>query len=240
MSPDHYCRRGRRCKTRTRNGTEYVAGMIEKPGLCSPCEQSGFDAIAQLDADWLRLDHALANVSKGNAPKIGGTNEHPIPLRLDAEALSTAIVVEVVRWARVVTRGNEDLPDHTGRCVARCVTILRTGTGTLIDQPRRTYSDLTPLPDGGDEVVRIDLDGVDAVMRLHDLHKNARHTMGDIETRIWLPDPCHVCGRKALSASKDQARITCQACRNVWSKEHFARLNDVLDYERRTLKGSTA
>ncbi len=238
VTTDHFCRRDRRCKTRTRTTEgEYVGGGVEEPGLCVPCEETAFDAIGELHVDWGSLVLALTMTQKDGTPRIGGTNPHPIPLRLDAAALSASIETEVIRWARVVTRGNEDLPAAIGPCVHRCVTILRTHTGTLIGQPQRRYWDLQPHPDGGDHLAQIELDGVDGVMRLADLHKDALRVLGVTETREWLPDPCPHCGRKALATSKDQQHVTCQGCRIAWDSAHFALLGNVLDFERQRIKG---
>lgn len=236
-SPNHKCRRGTRCKTRTRTADGKVhGGGIERPGLCDPCEDTAFTAINELASDWDRLDNSLSAVSSGGVPQIGGTNAYPVPIRLDVESIRAAIETEVIRWARVVTRGNIELPAHIGRCVTRCVATLRTHTGTLIDQPTRTYTDLEPLPDGGDRIIRVDLDGVDAVLRLADLHKRAVRAVGETDTRVWLPDPCPHCGRKTLAPSKDQSRVSCHSCRIVWDSDHFALLSNVLDFERKRIK----
>lgn len=234
---EHECRKGRRCATRTRTPDgEYRGGGIETPGLCTPCEEHAFDAMNELHTDWARLDGALTATRKSNTPQIGGTNAHPIPLRLDVAAISAEIETEVIRWARVVTRGNVDLPAVTGTCVSHCVTILRLHTGTLIGQPTRRYWDLQPHPDGGDHLAQIELDGVDAVLRLAELHNRATKALDLAEARIWLPDPCPHCGRKALLPSNNQERVTCQACRITWDSDHFALLSNVLDFERQRIK----
>jgi hypothetical protein len=77
---------------------------------------------------------------------------------------------------------------------------------------------------------------VDAVMRLADLHQQAQRALGVTDTRIWLADPCHVCGIKSLTPSSDQETITCRNCRNVWDATKFAELQDTLDYDRRDVK----
>ncbi|MBJ8342796.1 hypothetical protein JGU71_28290 [Antrihabitans sp. YC3-6] len=192
--------------------------------------------MTKLYADWAGLTGALSATRKSNTPQIGGTNAHPIPLRLDVAVISAAIETEVIRWARVVTRENIELPSRIGPCVQRCVTVLGTHTGTLVDQPLRRFSDLQPMPDGGDHLAQIELDGVDGVLRLAHLHARAAHALDATETRIWLPDPCPHCGRKALLPSTNQQRVTCQACRITWDSDHFALLSNVLDFEKQRIK----
>jgi hypothetical protein len=95
---------------------------------------------------------------------------------------------------------------------------------------------MQPLPFGGDHLAQIEADGVDGALRLAELHHQAGKLLGTIETRIWLADPCHVCGIKSLTPSRDQATITCRNCRNVWDAHQFAALQTTLDYNRRDVK----
>jgi hypothetical protein len=119
--------------------------------------------------------------------------------------------------------------------VKRCLAILGAHKGTLVDLPPHVYEDWTRE---GDDLMKVSLDGVDAVLRLAAFHRQAMAVLGLGETRIWLPDPCPSCGRKSLSPSANQERISCQGCHAVWDSQHFALLGNVLDFERRAVKGA--
>ncbi|WP_069164893.1 hypothetical protein [Nocardia altamirensis] len=232
----HECRQGARCKSRIRDddGRWHGKGVERPDTLCRVCEEAAFGAIRPLYDDWLLLEAAkLLPPTKDRAPKVTHSTLYSIPIRLDIDTVQSAIEDETLAWAITITRG-DPLPTPRQECVQKCVSILATNLGTLVDLPRRWRWRMTPLADGGDELIHIGLDGVDAVLGLADLHRRARVVLGLNETRIWLPDPCHVCGIKALTSSADQETVTCQSCRAVWAKEEFARLNGVgvLDTER--------
>ncbi|ATL65116.1 hypothetical protein [Nocardia terpenica] len=227
--PTHRCRQRHRCVARVRDDDgRWLGGGVDRAGtLCRGCEDAAFAAIRQLYDDWCLLEVAkLAPPPRDQAPKVTRSGLYTVPIRLDIDTLQSAIEDETLTWARTLTHG-DPLPAARGECVRRCVAILSTHLGTLVDLPRRPRWRMTPCPDGGDDLVRIGLDGVDAVLQLADLHRYTCNALGLTETRIWLPDPCHVCGVKALTSSHDQEIVTCQACRSVWGKEEFARLNGV-------------
>ncbi|MBF6064952.1 hypothetical protein IU494_30360 [Nocardia terpenica] len=224
--PVHRCRQRRRCVARIRDDDDRWHGVgTDRPeSLCRGCQQAAFTAIRQLYDDRCRLEAAkLAPPPRDRAPKVTRSGLSTVPIRLDIDTVQSAIEDETLTWANTLSRG-EPLPRSRRDCVRRCVAILSSGLGTLIDLPRRPKWRMRPRPDGGDDLVRT---GLDAVLGLAELHRYTQNTLGLTDTRIWLPDPCHVCGVKALTCSHDQEVVTCQACRSVWGKEEFARLNGV-------------
>lgn len=234
--PEHECRQGRKCKARVKNndGTFRGAGVERPESLCRPCEDNAFEAIWQLGADWDELSIALTEprTTADQGQYVSRSAGHPVPLRVDVDAVMVDIVMELVRWVRVLTKG-DPLPSDSGECVKRSVTILGAHKGTLIDLPPRDFSDWNRR---GDALTSVSLDGVDAVLRLAKLHARALAVLGQSQTRIWLPDPCPACGRKSLSPSTNQEHISCQGCHAVWDAKHFALLGNVLDFERRSVK----
>lgn len=237
---EHQCRQGNRCKSRVRDSDgEYHGAGVERPdSLCRPCEHAAFESMRRLHADWCALEWALTDAWRSRVdggPKVRGTAERSIPLPLAVDTLMTAIDTELTHWTLRVTRG-EPLPMHPRDCVERCVAILGASTGTLVDLPPRAMSVLLPRPDGGDNLGTLVLDGVDAVLRLAELHRRAVSVLGLTETREMLRDPCPHCGRKALAVSRDQTLVTCQGCRISWDKERFALLYNVLDFERQQVR----
>ncbi len=232
---DHRCRQGARCRARVRDGDEFVGAGIERPGLCRACEESAFASIARLADDYVALDGSLSEPRDGaeQGPYVRRSSEYGVPIRLDCDVLGTAIVTELIRWTRAVGF-DEDLPGKTADCVRKCVSLLLTRLGTLVDLPVRRRPELMPHPQGGDYLGAVEMDGVDAVLRLAELHRDAQRALGVSETRTLLSDPCPAagCGRRTLAASPDQQTVTCLHCRTTWPKEHFALLGNVLQQER--------
>lgn len=225
---EHECRQGRRCVgwTKGPDGEVHAAGVERPDTLCRPCEEASFADIRHLADDWVHLDASLGAIQAGDAQgKVSSSRTYPVPIRLDVDALMNEIETELVRWARIVTRGDIEIPDRSYLTVRECALAVTSRLGTLVDLPPREIVTMEPLSDGGDYVQRVVVDGVDAVLRLARLHPRALAVLQVKEIRIWLPDACYMCGKKALSSSVDQSLVTCQACKNVWSKDEFAKLN---------------
>lgn len=144
------------------------------------------------------------------------------------------IDAETGRWAARLT-GGDPMPTVEHQVVA-----ITTRLGTLIDQPARSVPVLVDRHDGGDDLELVELDGVDAVLRLAALHHRAQSVLGLSESVTMLPDPCPHCGMRALAPSRDQETVSCRGCGISWDRTHFALLNRVLDYDRRTVRGEIA
>lgn len=222
--PEHECRQGRRCKSRIRDaeGIFHGAGVERPNSLCRACEDSAFADIRELSNDYLELAAGVTTKQEtAGGPKVTRSADPSVPIQLGTDALMTLINEEAARWARRLPGDGDEL------------TVICSHLGTLVDLPPQKVVVWRPHPDGGDDTTDQILDGVDAVLRLANLHKRAQMLLGEVETTIFLPDPCPHCARKALAVSKDQQRVTCKGCRIVWDSEHFALLSNVLDFERR-------
>lgn len=219
-SPEHECRQGRKCKARLRDDEErwHGAGVEDAGTLCRPCEEDAFGAIRQLAEDYLQLIPARTEIrSPVSAPKVSGSSERPIPIRLGPDTLMSDIDGETLRWALRITRGEPH--DNS-------ITVLCSNLGTLISLPAQSVTAWHPHPEGGDDVEDVTLDGVDAVLRLARLHQRALVILGLIETTTWLTEACHMCGLRTLTMSIEHELISCRNCRNCWHQDDFARLNN--------------
>lgn len=229
--PEHTCRQGRRCKARVRDaeGKWHGAGIERPDGLCHSCESHLFKAIGELGNDYAMLaDERTAERSAVMGPKVSGSSERPIPISLTVDTLMTEIDDETMRWAIRITKG-EPLPTHPVLRVRRATAILSANLGTLVDMPTQVVPAWFPYPDGGDWDGRMELDGVDAVIRLARLHDRAVSVLGLEETKYeWLREPCHVCGHQTVAASLEEPLVKCRNCHNCWDQDEFARLNNPL------------
>lgn len=227
-SPEHECRQGRKCKARLRDDEDrwHGAGVEDAGTLCRPCEEHAFGAIRQLHNDYRQLIPARVEIrSHISGPKVSGSSERPIPIRLGPDTLMSDIDIETLRWTLRIT-GGDPLPAADSGRVHRCVEILSANLGTLIGLPTRIVPAWLPHPDGGDTDGLDALDGVDAVLRLAQLHHRAMVMLGLIETTTWLTEACHMCGLRTLTMSIEHSLISCRSCRNVWDQDEFARLNN--------------
>lgn len=230
----HDCRQGPHCAGRHRDQNNAMhPATTERPNtLCPACEEIHFDAIHHLADDWSQVEaQYCVPATPEQAVPVTASRPNPIPIRLDVDALLNDIETELHRWARQLTGDGSHLRAWAG--IRATHTTITTRLGTLIDLPAREITVMEPHPDGGDYLQRTTMDGVDAVQRLAKLHRRAEHVLQTRAVRIWMQDPCPACGLKSLAASKDQSRITCQGCRAVWDKDQFARLGNVLDFDRR-------
>lgn len=219
-SPEHQCRQARRCKARVRMDDGTLAGTgVERPdSLCRSCEESAFADIRELANDYRMLSAARTEQrSHASGPKVSGSSERPILISIAADTIMTAINEESARWAR-------RLPGHGDE-----LTVICSQLGTLVDLPPQQVTVWIAHPDGGDNTMRITLDGVDAVLRLSALHQRSMKVL-DVgpERDEKLEDPCHVCGWAAVTASVKTELVTCHRCHNVWHQTEFARLNNPL------------
>lgn len=230
QSPQHFCRLGRRCKdSEPHPDGELVGAGVERPdSLCAACERAAFDAIKELSNDYQALAVAVHQPrGRIDGPKITRTSDRPIPLPLDVLTLMDAIDDETLRWTVRLTRG-DPLPGSPAARVERCVAILGSNLGTLVDMPRGRVSVWLPHPWGGDVDGAAEFDGVEAVLRLAELHHRARCVLGLTEVTTWLAEPCHVCGLRTLTVSAEQGTVKCRNCRQVWDQDEFARLSNPL------------
>lgn len=235
---EHECRQGRWCKARHRaEDGAFVGRGVERAGtLCRACEDSAFGDIRRLFDDYGQLDAARAEDRTAVAGvKVSGSSTPSIPIPLAVDTLMDDIDTEAYRWAVIVTR-SDDMPAHPYRRVRQCMTALCANLGTLVDLPTQRVAAMFAHPDGGDWIGALELDGVDAVLRLSKLHHRALTVLGVGETTTFLRDPCPHCGRKALAPTKDQQYVTCKGCGIAWDSEHFAHLYNVLDFERKVAK----
>lgn len=230
--PEHECRQGRHCRARLRDAEEKWHGAaVEEAGrLCRSCEQYMFEAIGHLWDDYRALEIAVHEPrGRIDGPKIRKTADRKVLIPLDVDSAMFAIDDETLRWTLRITRG-DPLPKASRDRVERCVAILSANTGTLVDLPLQRVAALMPHPEGGDYDGLLELDGVDAVLRLARLHDRSRTILGLTDRKVepLREDYCHVCGLAALTIEIDTGIIKCRECRNCWSQEEFARLNNPL------------
>ncbi|OBA62205.1 hypothetical protein A5780_19295 [Nocardia sp. 852002-20019_SCH5090214] len=232
MSHPHECRNGHHCRqaTRTDDG-EKVGAIIERAGLCPPCERHAFAAIQQLADDWIALNRAAGNVFSrlDSSPRVNQTpDRHKVPVRLEALDLATVIDQEVGRWAwRVAPHVKDAMPGNAQARVARHVTALTRHLGTLADLPAQSVGIPSVGDNGHVQWTRTPLDGADALMRLERLHRAANRLLGRTGAVTWLREPCQDCGRRTLTSNPYENLISCAHCGHAWAADEFDALTNM-------------
>ncbi|MFC5789687.1 hypothetical protein ACFPPE_07440 [Agromyces tardus] len=233
----HECRQGKRCKSRRRDddGELHGAALETADSLCRLCEEEAFAAIRALPRDFALLADTSTNPTgtRSRTPAVRRTPGRSAPINLDAYELMAKIDDELLRWALRLDTDFDDAPRDPQQRVARCVAVLSTRLGTLVDQPTHIFDALLPHPDGGDYLGRESLNGVDAVLRLATYHRTAQGILGLTETSVSYlnTETCHLCGTRSLYAHLDEdpgddCRIACRTCHHTWSQDEFTRLNN--------------
>ena len=100
---EHRCRRGEHCPDYENvDGTRLGRAINATDGLCDTCTRHVERAIAELPADYTKLNLVLGKGTTVGGEPVRMTKELPIPIRLHIEALQRDVVYEAEQWARSV------------------------------------------------------------------------------------------------------------------------------------------
>lgn len=218
----HDCRQGPRCADRRRgdDGGWVPAGTLVPRSLCLACEQRATTAVRGLHVDWRELFLRLPATSSGalDAP-VSGSRDLPIPIRTSVEACMGDIEEELLRWHRQLT-GGDGVPVGPEDVVRVCLTAVLSRLPALLGLPVRVVA-VTAVDSAGDDFTElVELDGVDAVLRLAALHARAQHLVGASWVTRWLDHVCPSCRTRTLkvrSTGDDREDLTtCIKCFQVW------------------------
>ncbi|RZT87480.1 hypothetical protein EV383_4405 [Pseudonocardia sediminis] len=225
-------------------------------GLCTICTQTVRNEIPHLAADWRELATLIAAGGDTTGEVVSSSRDLPVPIRLSVEALMRDIDVETTLWAEQVAEAlGQDWDIEaawTSRArirVERAVSVLTNTTDTLTQLPaidRDVYRGgervrvWRPDPEGGDvlstgatgwhEYTYWAQDGLDAALRMLDLHDRTRILAGRGELVHKLPAPCPNprCGRLTLVRPNGKDHVECETCHERWAEEDYKRLTDIL------------
>lgn len=210
-------------------------------GFCEDCKSEVLFAVSELTADYVRLTVAARmGMTPGMTDMVSLSRDLPIPLCLTYSTIAEQIECEVTAYAEPVAElaridwDRRTAPDNGGRY--RKGLILSWAADLLCRRPdiflELPCADYLLWGERGQLVVT-ELDGLDAALRLHALHRLSRAALG-LTLAIWeLPSPCPACrtGRLARFAGRDG--VTCQRCGQTWADEDYQRWTLVQLHENR-------
>ncbi len=241
------CASGHRCGDRERvegeDGERRWAGaqIDRERGVCAACTRALSQSLPHLVRDYVELVTILGEHGAGDGEMVRSSRDLPIPIRLAVKTLQERLVSEVDTWIEpVCERLGIDWLSSTEQALlkpqvrlARAVPILSNGLGTLLTLPPHEVSawddEGMPIQDPtGTYTETVELDGVDAALRLLRIHNQVRVVAGRGELQHKLPAPCPGCGRIALVRDNGETDVHCLACRDRWIEKDYERLCLVL------------
>lgn len=230
----HRCYRGERCTE-----WEWVEDPAGGPGLarvgreinttsglCLACVRHTERALAELPRDYTEL-HLMLGRGMGAAAgePVSRSRELPVPLRLDVEAVLSAMLAETTCWAEAVAEPlnvawDSTLVDHhtrPGVAMQRACQLLAGALSPLLAV--RDWTRMVWLPDGWGALPEA-RDGVDGAVTLLELHHQARRVTGMTRLRHRMPVPCpnrvpRPCERMTLIRDDGDDYVYCTSC-GVW------------------------
>lgn len=239
----HRCATGERCRDRERleddqgNKTWAGARLDRERGLCVACTRDLDTCLPLLVEDYVELSTLLGEHGTAGGEIVASSRDLPIPLRLAVKTLQEQIVTEADTWVEpVCERMGIDWLSTTEQALtkpqarlARAVPILSKSVSVLLALPPQEVSawddEGMPLLDAtGDHQETVELDGVDAALRLLRLHNLTRLVAGRGRLRHKLPAPCPHCHRITLVRDNGESDVHCLACKLRWPEKDYERL----------------
>lgn len=201
------CRRGPHCTARDVQGNPADAPRA----LCVRDEDELGRTLRAYPDDLVQLRLAALAALPGTGLSehtAGGAVEAPLPFRADLDELADLLVSTTVEWAWIIASvsgvpGPPPGRHYPGRALQHAVGILRPRMSVLMALQPWTVTR------GGEPV---DMDGGDAALELFDLHHRVKAVIGVTRKVLHLPNPCPVCGVRALCHFAGENGLRCGSC----------------------------
>lgn len=188
-------------------------------GLCGYHETAGLEAVTALPDDWAELQPLIFDRLKTGMSTYDPMPFGPIELiDLHADSLAHEIAYTAVVW-EIAVRDRAGLSDSIGQDVMPGGRELAVAARTLAAH----YSVLLAL--GPTDHMSFDrqpttADGIDAIIGLAGLHKQARSHIGADARTTNVAGVCPNCGAEQLK-HRDGGDVRCGRCRASWSYEAY-------------------
>jgi hypothetical protein len=222
-------------------------------GLCEMCETHVSQAVRHLIGDYVELTSLLGTSGAASDAQVKFSRELRIPLRLAAKTLQEAILEETSTWLPTLTEAlgmdwytsTEERIYRAQVRVHRASRILTHTVSQLLKLPPQEVpawdSNGMPLLDETFEYQdAVELDGIDAALRLLRLHELTKVVAGRTELVHELVTPCPRCNRIALVRYDGTTEVTCRGCHDTWPEADIKRLCLVLASDERRLIAACA
>lgn len=228
INPDHLCRAEHQCRGRrrdTESGDWLPALTLTTNTLCLSCVLWVEGAVAQLGTEHDALQALFLDPSARPGGGVKAASPAPaVPINVYTDALAQDIRETVHRCAELiceVIRSNTPEPVYFGSNYS----IVAENVSILLAIP--TY-ETTEWNRAGDDWIYVDYDGPTLALKLVDLHRRARATIGQERGRDRMPLPCPRCEEHQLGRWHGSVTVDCLACGSRWAESDYRQMTLVL------------
>jgi hypothetical protein len=178
-------------------------------GLCPPHEAAGLDAIGALPGNAVDLSPLIwEKLRIGGLAAVGAPFGPTEPMNLTVDALVLEIWYALEQWAEIVGDrvGLADADFYAaGRLVAHYTALMCVPPWPVARYDRRIT----------------DMDGLDAILWMTDLHRRAVWHVGNRGQTKNVPGACVGCGHERLQHRNGADTVWCAHCRAVMTWDAY-------------------
>lgn len=215
-------------------------------GMCEMCVTHLSQAARHLIGDYVEMTMLLGVAGTSEKAQVQFSRELRIPIRLACKTVQEAVVEEVGTWLPPLTEAlgmqwYSTTEERLTRAQVRVHRASRILTNTIPQLLQLGPQEVQAWDGSGVPIWDyeydcqdiVELDGIDAGLRLLRLHELTRIVAGRTELTHRLHAECPRCARRALIRYNGTTEVVCRACGDMWPEEDITRLTLVLASQER-------
>lgn len=228
INPDHLCRAEHQCRGRRRDieSGDWLPALTLTPNtLCHSCVLWVEGALAQLGTEHDALQALFLDPSARPGGGVKAASPAPaVPINVYTDALAQDIRETVHRCAELICEAiRRDTPEQ--KYFGSHYSIVANNVDVLLAIPSH---ETTEWNRAGDDWIYVVHDGPTLALKLVDLHRRARATIGQERGRDRMPLPCPRCEEHQLGRWHGSVTVDCLACGSRWAESDYKQMTLVL------------
>ncbi|NHP15284.1 hypothetical protein G8767_17155 [Rhodococcus sp. IC4_135] len=228
INPDHLCRAEHQCRGRRRDveSGDWLPALTLTPNtLCHSCVLWVEGAVAQLGTEHDALQALFLDPSARPGGGVKAASPAPaVPINVYTDALAQDIRETVHRCAELICEAiRRDTPESV--YFGSHYSIVADNVDVLLAIPSH---ETTEWNRAGDDWIYVVHDGPTLALKLVDLHRRARATIGQERGRDRMPLPCPRCEEHQLGRWHGSVTVDCLACGSRWAESDYKQMTLVL------------
>lgn len=228
INPDHLCRAEHQCRGRRRDieAGDWLPALTLTPNtLCHSCVLWVEGAVAQLGTEHDALQALFLDPSARPGGGVKAASPAPaVPINVYTDALAQDIRETVHRCAELICEAiRRDTPEQ--KYFGSHYSIVANNVDVLLAIPSH---ETTEWNRAGDDWIYVVHDGPTLALKLVDLHRRARATIGQERGRDRMPLPCPRCEEHQLGRWHGSVTVDCLACGSRWAESDYKHMTLVL------------